>query len=339
MKEKQEQLTSIIKNTNLLLYVTMLGILADVFVHIFIGKTSQPLFVLVPVAIKLICGFKSVTTSIAINDSKGLIKYLSLIIVILGSVPSSAMLLAPFFLFVVFFYLKLNNAMLKNISSIPNIKNNSQPDKATPDNKFALLAKRPIPLVKFIQSQPGIDGQLIAATAAQLPDGTSLPIDSMPVMCSAKGCLGVMYAVDENNSFSYINNKELRDSNIDTYELHEWAFSNIESMFINQEISLKVHNLKHAHAITAGGDYESSILLFDEVWDQHFKQFIPNNAVVAVPTRDVCAFCDSHSEEGIKELLGVINNIKQSTAVTISDSLLIRKGNTWHPYSLQENYV
>ena len=63
------------------------------------------------------------------------------------------------------------------------------------------------------------------------------------------------------------------------------------------------------------------------------------NAVVAVPTRDVCAFCDSHSEEGIKELLGVINNIKQSTAVTISDSLLIRKGNTWHPYSLQENYV
>ena len=66
---------------------------------------------------------------------------------------------------------------------------------------------------------------------------------------------------------------------------------------------------------------------------------LKNNAVVAVPTRDVCAFCDSHSEEGIKELLGVINNIKQSTAVTISDSLLIRKGNTWHPYSLQENYV
>jgi len=43
-------------------------------------------------------------------------------------------------------------------------------------------------------------------------------------------------------------------------------------------------------------------VLIDELWDGSLKQYTPNGPVVTVPARDMCAFCDAASAEGIRQL-------------------------------------
>lgn len=330
-----QQIIKKINEVNIFLLIAILATCVDFIVYLTVSNSTQPILMVAPLAIKLICGIKGVFNSMQINQTKGPIKIASVVIVALGVFPSSAAFFDLFLIVLFVFYIKLNSSQIKNLKSQSVNEQSSFASSTQNYNDESLLNKKPIPMVKFIQSTSDKNGHIIDFEQGTTSDGVVIPADSMPVMCSAKGCLGVMYAIDQNDSYIYISNQELRESKIDSYSFYDSAFANIESMFINNKIPLKVHDLKHAHALTAGGDFESTILLFDEVWDNHLKHLIPNNAIVAVPTRDVCAFCDSSSLEGINELYQVINNIKEKTQVTISENLLIRKNNQWQLFSPQ----
>jgi hypothetical protein len=84
--------------------------------------------------------------------------------------------------------------------------------------------------------------------------------------------------------------------------------------------------------VLAGGNFESSLLLMDDVWSQLEKE-MPNGTVAAVPARDVVAFCDLKSEEGISALKNVIARAEaENVDHPITKSLLRREKTAWVVY-------
>jgi uncharacterized protein YtpQ (UPF0354 family) len=74
-----------------------------------------------------------------------------------------------------------------------------------------------------------------------------------------------------------------------------------------------------------GGDFEASLILLDQLWDEHFRQFVSGDYAIAIPARDVLAFCDDDSEEGIGELEQLFARIAPMDDHLISDKLYVRR--------------
>jgi hypothetical protein len=66
------------------------------------------------------------------------------------------------------------------------------------------------------------------------------------------------------------------------------------------------------------------------LWDGALKKYAPNGAVVSVAARDVCAFCDAQSAQGIAGLRGVAERITKGGDHTLTDKLFIRRDGKWH---------
>jgi hypothetical protein len=55
-----------------------------------------------------------------------------------------------------------------------------------------------------------------------------------------------------------------------------------------------------------GGDFEASAVLVDGLWNSALAHLAPNGFVVAVPCRDILAFCDAENASGLQELRQII---------------------------------
>ncbi len=71
--------------------------------------------------------------------------------------------------------------------------------------------------------------------------------------------------------------------------------------------------------------FEASLILLDFLWNESFRQFVHGSYLVAIPTRDVLAFCDSRSEIGRKELLTIIDKLKTTNDHPLLHELLVRQ--------------
>jgi hypothetical protein len=59
-------------------------------------------------------------------------------------------------------------------------------------------------------------------------------------------------------------------------------------------------------AVLFGGNFEASLVLIDPLWDEHLAHLAPNGYVIAIPNRDILAFCDARCLAGIETLRGMI---------------------------------
>ena len=76
---------------------------------------------------------------------------------------------------------------------------------------------------------------------------------------------------------------------------------------------------------TADGNYEASLLLFDDLWDGDIK--VDGDIVVAIPTRDVLLITGSKNEEGIARLREIVDQVTAEGTYTVSSTLFVyRKG-------------
>ena len=74
--------------------------------------------------------------------------------------------------------------------------------------------------------------------------------------------------------------------------------------------------------LTAGGDYEASLILEESIWTQ--ENFIINGEIViGVPARDLVLITGSEDEEGIKRLKETIIEVNQTGNHLVSDKLFI----------------
>ena len=132
------------------------------------------------------------------------------------------------------------------------------------------------------------------------------------------------YLVDKGQSYGYVQNRHLEDDGISANDLHQIGLRNLTRL-IDQR-NARVLPYGNVFAFIAGGDFEASVMLLEAFWEGEFRKFVTGKYAAAIPARDVLAFCDAESTEGITELQAVINRIWPTGNHLISGKVYVRKG-------------
>src|SRR4051812_39321347 len=156
--------------------------------------------------------------------------------------------------------------------------------------------------------------------------------DSMVLRPLCDG-LGVTYLVDAGDHFEYVQYRDLRASGLTIDQLHEIALRNL-SAYCQERLEIRTHS--NLFAFLMGGNFESSCMLLDDLFDRVLVLQVPNGYVAAVPARDLFAVCARDSAAGIQELRELVNRVWPGGDHLISKTLFVRDTGKWRPMDAQD---
>jgi uncharacterized protein YtpQ (UPF0354 family) len=154
------------------------------------------------------------------------------------------------------------------------------------------------------------------------------PADSPIVRTYSEG-LCICYVVEDGKSYRYIQHRHLTQDGLTEDELHEIGLRNLAGLASKRNLQVCPH--LGIFAVLMGGDFEASTILLDQLWEQDFRQFVQGEYAVALPARDVLAFCDAGSARGISELKQIIGRIIPTGDHLISPRIYIRRDGRFLP--------
>jgi uncharacterized protein YtpQ (UPF0354 family) len=128
---------------------------------------------------------------------------------------------------------------------------------------------------------------------------TLRPQHAEPIADVFNAELVVVYAEDSKGRTRYLTSAEIVE---DRKTLRALAVQNLRRIL--PKIELRQHGDAFA-LVTAGGDYEASLLLLDEMWSgEQIK--VSGDIVVAVPAKDVLFVTGSRNRKGLKAVRAMI---------------------------------
>ena len=157
--------------------------------------------------------------------------------------------------------------------------------------------------------------------------GQRAPSPAAPAVYDLGNGLCIAFVVDEKESFAYVQQRHLQEEQIDLNTLHHIGLNNLRQRS-KGKLSVQQHGA--IHRITYDGNFDASLLLLDTIWNKKLQRMTPNGCVVALPSREVLAFCDRHSEEGIDTLEEMVNRVFDGGEHLLSPSLFYRDKGHWH---------
>jgi uncharacterized protein YtpQ (UPF0354 family) len=161
----------------------------------------------------------------------------------------------------------------------------SRPAAGAPASTAAALDRsRIVPVVKDRQWLADLHGTLKARGVAQPPE--FLVEDFADELI-------VIYAEDDPNRTRYLTTAEI---DMDRGELRKLALANLERIL--PKIEMRNHDDVFS-ILSAGGDYEASLLLLDDIWSGGQIK-VKGDIVVAVPARDVVLVTGSQNRKGLQ---------------------------------------
>ncbi|WP_193215116.1 DUF1444 family protein [Luteolibacter marinus] len=152
------------------------------------------------------------------------------------------------------------------------------------------------------------------------------PEDS-PVVRGLPGDILVLYAFDTGTHFEIVSQGDREELGVSSDELHERAISNLR----NLELEVQAHQGARVTMLTAGGDYEATLLLLPEVWDS-VQAMVEGDIVASVPARDIIYFVGDSSPENISELRALTSRMLEVADKPLSRTFLRRSGDDWVKY-------
>jgi len=157
----------------------------------------------------------------------------------------------------------------------------------------------------------------------------SLSGDDAPVLRTFTSGLLTAYLFDEGDTFSYLQARDLRESGIGEEELHRQAVANLAAL---AEGNVTVEEVGPVWTLSLEGNFEASLLLIDDLWTRGLREYA-EDPVVAIPSRDVLAFCDADSVAGLAELHAVVKRVWPSGDHLLSENLYQRVDGKWRVHS------
>lgn len=167
---------------------------------------------------------------------------------------------------------------------------------------------------------------------AGLPAGSKVPDDlDMPPVRATGGVFGVGYHLDAGDTYVSFSHREMQEAGLTLEQVHQRALGNLMKIVKGTPgLRVTADPAKCAYAgFLLDGDHEACLVLLDALWDHSLKSHAPNGAVVALPTRDVLAFCDAQSTKGIAELREMLTRFDPDAKGAVTQSLLIRRHGRW----------
>lgn len=130
--------------------------------------------------------------------------------------------------------------------------------------------------------------------------------------------LTIVYAIDTPNNIAYLTRSQLQELELDRSELRKLAVRNLRGLLPG----IEVHRGPLMSMVTADGNYEASLLLFDDLWERERERLV-GDPVVAVPARDLLVFADSTKPEGVAELRLLAAKMRAEAAYSLTDALFV----------------
>jgi Protein of unknown function (DUF1444) len=177
-------------------------------------------------------------------------------------------------------------------------------------------------------SQP-IELSASIGASVTLPDGQILQMSpaQTPLIASWVSDLTIGYAIDQPNSLQYLTPAKCESLGIELKEVHGLALSNLKKVLP----PIQRHGETSIFMLSAGGNFEASLLLLDDLWEAQ-EELVSGRLVVAVPARDMILFASDQSEDGLRQLRESISSIWQGGNQLVSQHLLVREANRWQMF-------
>ncbi|MFZ6659015.1 DUF1444 family protein [Undibacterium sp. TJN19] len=156
--------------------------------------------------------------------------------------------------------------------------------------------------------------------------GLSLSTPNAPVLKNLGNGLCVAYVVDNERGLVYVQHRHLLEEKISAEDLHKIGLNNLK---LRSKDAIEVQQHGPIFAVMFDGNFEASMILSDGIWDNLLAQFAKNGFIVAIPARDVLAFCDAKSEQGIFTLKEMIRRVSENGDHLLSKSLYGRRNGEW----------
>ena len=173
----------------------------------------------------------------------------------------------------------------------------------------------------------------IAYIKAVNPEGggpvVQLPPEATPVVRGYSDDLCICYIVDCGKHYKYVQECHLSLDGIDRDELHRIGLLNLRAAVAQRQA--RVQPYQGVFAFLMRGDFEASIILLDDLWDGEFRQFVTGEYAAAIPARDLLAFCDSSSADGIAELQRIIERVQPTGDHLLTRAIYVRRDSRWQP--------
>lgn len=200
---------------------------------------------------------------------------------------------------------------------------------AAPSSKGA-PALQALPILRGVAPNTGVDGTPVKMQLAQ-----GLPAEFAdfegPPMRATQGVFVVGYHLDTGASYTSVNASDLQDAGLTLDTLHQRSLGNLMRLAKGtggQQAMRLVKNPPY-YGLLLDGNHESCLVLLDGLWDHMLKDHTPNGAVVAIPTRDMLAFCDARSTEGIAALREMLQRFGPQPQAAVFNGLLLRRNGRW----------
>lgn len=132
----------------------------------------------------------------------------------------------------------------------------------------------------------------------------------------------IMFVFDSPKSMSLASHDDIDSLGIQVEELRDIAINNLRSKLPD----ITRQGSQSLFMLAAGGSYEASLLLLDEIWNpDNFG--LKGEIVVFLPARDVLLVTSSESMQGIQQAKQIVDSNEWS--YFISGDAFIRKNENW----------
>lgn len=154
----------------------------------------------------------------------------------------------------------------------------------------------------------------VTARGAKPPEYVSEPLNDELV---------VFYAQDSPANIRYLVPKQLEEEGIARAELRALATQNLQRLLPKIEL----HSGPLVSMITAGGSYESSLLLLDGLWSKgDVPAKVDGDIVVAIPARDLLFLTGSRNAAGVARLRELAAKYVKQASYSLTDALFVYRG-------------
>ena len=176
----------------------------------------------------------------------------------------------------------------------------------------------PTHIVPVIKDRPWLH----EVQQALLERGAKRPIEYVYDDLNAE--LVVLYAEDSPKNIRYLVPENLSSLKIERENLRALACQNLKAILPK----IECRGDSGTYMLTAGGNYEASLLLLDSIWAG--KQIeVKGEFVVAIPSRDLLLVTGSEDKEGLLRLREIIKKNFESSSYRLTPKLFVYHEGKW----------
>jgi uncharacterized protein YtpQ (UPF0354 family) len=139
--------------------------------------------------------------------------------------------------------------------------------------------------------------------------------------------LTILYAFDVGAHYEIASKKDLDRLGVTKDELHNRAIQNLRAL----KLEVRANQGGRVTMLTAGGNYEATLLLLPEIWDS-VTQMVSGQIIVSVPARDILFVTGDADAENLAELRRLTSKMIEQADKPLSRVFLRWNGSKWEEY-------